>query len=211
MALGIVAVGGNMDPADYYNKTQADKLLAKKLDLTGGTMTGALNFSGGRNCSILIGEQDAVNGPGGPLNNLVIRSWNGVSFTTDSPNQTYTGKTAVGIDCRNGTIKAPRFEGVADNGVVASGAGYVRFGDGTQICTMELTIQNMAQGGTYEANNVAFPAPFSTVPTISTGSSWGWGEDAFFVGISYADFNIRILNCSSNQHSRHVIAIGRWK
>jgi hypothetical protein len=24
--------------------------------------------------------------------------------------------------------------GTADNGVVASGAGYVRFGDGTQIC-----------------------------------------------------------------------------
>lgn len=99
----------------------------------------------------------------------------------------------------------------ADNGVVASGDNYVRFGDGTQICTMELAVQNIAQGGTYEANNVTFPVPFSTVPTMSTGSSWGWGEDAFFVGISYADFNIRILNCSSNQHSRHVIAIGRWK
>lgn len=33
MALGIVVVGGNMDPADYYNKTQADKLLAGKLGL----------------------------------------------------------------------------------------------------------------------------------------------------------------------------------
>ena len=57
MALGIVVVGGNMDPADYYNKTQADKLLAGKLGL----------------------HDDA------------------------------------------------------DNGVVASGSNYVRFGDGTQI------------------------------------------------------------------------------
>ena len=95
--------------------------------------------------------------------------------------------------------------------IVASGANYVRFGDGTQICTTELSIQNIAQGGTYEANNVAFPVPFSTVPIMSTGSVWGWGEDAFFVGLSYANFSIRILNCSSNSHSRHVIAIGRWR
>lgn len=101
---------------------------------------------------------------------------------------------------------------IADlNGVVASGSDYVRFSDGTQICTTQLSVQNIAQGGTYDADSVAFPVPFSDVPTISTGSLWGWGEDAFLTGLSNTDFNIRILNCSSNSHSRHVIAIGRWK
>lgn len=101
---------------------------------------------------------------------------------------------------------------IADlNGVAASGSNYVRFSDGTQICTTQLSVQNIAQGGTYEVNSVAFPVPFSAVPTMSTGSSWGWGEDAFFTGLSNANFSIRILNCSSNSHSRHVIAIGRWK
>lgn len=95
--------------------------------------------------------------------------------------------------------------------IVASGSDYVRFSDGTQICTTQLSVQNIAQGGTYGADSVAFPVPFSAVPTISTGSLWGWGEDAFLTGLSNTDFNIRILNCSSNSHSRHVIAIGRWK
>lgn len=108
------------------------------------------------------------------------------------------------IDCRNDAS-------IGLTAIVASGSNYVRFGDGTQICTMNLSVQNIAQGGTYERNDVAFPVPFSDVPIMSTGSSWGWGEDAFFTGISYANFNIRILNCSSNPHSRHVIAIGRWK
>lgn len=102
----------------------------QKLSTSGGTMTGALNFSGGQNCSILIGDKDAANDPGGPLNNLVIRSWFGVSFTTDCPNQTYTGKTAVGIDCREGIVKAARFEGKIDvNYIYPVGSIYMTVGE----------------------------------------------------------------------------------
>lgn len=180
----------------FYSKAAVDELLAGKLDLSGGTMTGALNFYGGQNCSIFLGEQDAANGPGDPLNNFVIRSWWGVSFTTNCPDQTYTGKTAVGIDCRNGTIKAPRFEGVADNGVVASGAGYVRFGDGTQICW-----------GTPQGT-VTFPVAFAAA-SYSVGMS---NKSAITFNSPYVKrktaTNMDIVNDTVTDS---YIAIGRWK
>ena len=59
---------------------------------------------------------DAANGNGGGLNNLVIRSWWGVSFTSPAGGGQYGGKnqTAVGIDCREGIVKAYNFEGLVN-------------------------------------------------------------------------------------------------
>lgn len=59
---------------------------------------------------------DAANGNGGGLNNLVIRSWWGVSFTSPAGGGQYGGKnqTAVGIDCRKGIVKAYNFEGLVN-------------------------------------------------------------------------------------------------
>ena len=34
-----------------------------------------------------------------------------MSFTTNCPNETYAGKTAVGVDCREGIVKAVDFQG----------------------------------------------------------------------------------------------------
>lgn len=194
----------------FYSKAVVDELLKKKLDLTGGVMTGELNFSGGQNGSILSGDEDAANVPGGPLNNFVIRSWWGVSFTTDCPDQTYTGKTAVGIDCRNGTIKAPRFEGVADNGVVASGSNYVRFGDGTQICW---ELGSYVDGYPTETNRrVTFPVPFSVNPAILTTANVNAGIDTIIsIGWeSTTSFSIG-TNGSGRKGITSWIAIGRWK
>ncbi len=77
-----------------------------------------LSFSNRGNCSIRPGNEDKANGPGGNLNNLVLDSWWGVSFTTSCTGQPYTNKTAVSIDCRNGDLRAPniygRFHGTAD-------------------------------------------------------------------------------------------------
>ena len=42
---------------------------------------------------------------GGALNNLVISSWNGISFTT-ACSSTFVYKSAVSIDCRNGVLAA---------------------------------------------------------------------------------------------------------
>lgn len=76
------------------------------LPLSGGTMTGAINFNSKGNCSIYNGPNDQAGALGGTLNNLVISSWNGVSFTTSCTNQTYTGTNAVTINCRTGVLSA---------------------------------------------------------------------------------------------------------
>lgn len=57
---------------------------------------------------------DAANGNGGGLNNLVVRSWWGVSFTSNCAGGRYGGgnQTAVGIDCREGIVKAYNFAGL---------------------------------------------------------------------------------------------------
>ena len=99
------------------------------LPLSGGTMTGNINYTTCGNSYIGNGQQDNAEGPGGKLNNLVIGSWWGVSFTTPCSGQTYSGKTAVGIDCREGIIKAARvnagsFNGYTINASVPSGAKF---------------------------------------------------------------------------------------
>lgn len=55
---------------------------------------------------IYAGPNDAANGLGGALNNLVFSSWYGVSFTTNCGSQTYTGTNAVSINCRSGEMYA---------------------------------------------------------------------------------------------------------
>ena len=81
--------------------------------------------------TIYYSGNDAANGNGGGLNNLVIRSWWGVSFTSPAGGGQYGGKnqTAVGIDCREGIVKAYNFEGLVNghnvNADVPSDATYI--------------------------------------------------------------------------------------
>jgi len=77
--------------------------------------TGAIYMEHDSN-AIYESGNDAANGNGGGLNNLVIRSWWGVSFTSPVAAGRYGGKnqTAVGIDCREGIVKAYNFEGLVN-------------------------------------------------------------------------------------------------
>lgn len=202
----------------FYSKAAVDKLLEKKLDLTGGTMSGVLDFSTGKNGSILSGEEDAANTPGGALNNLVIRSWWGVSFTTNCPNQTYTGKTSIGIDCREGIIKAPRFEGPADNGVVASGSNYARFGDGTQICWGRAPQLTVAENSTV-TNTVTYPVAFGSTPAVSLTVAGNSNNNNYSklvlhtTSVNTTNFVLYFKNISYGEMApiAQWIAIGRWK
>ncbi len=110
-AAAIVSTDINLDikgaPADA--KAVGDEL-AKRLLKEGGTMTGPINF-GAETESIYSSGNDGANGPGGELNNLVISSWYGVSFTTSQDVSPNKGKTTVGIDCRTGFVKAEEFSG----------------------------------------------------------------------------------------------------
>lgn len=63
---------------------------------------------------IFASGNDSAGGPDESLNNLVIKSWWGVSFTSNAAAGQYGGqnKTAVGIDCREGIVKAYNFAGL---------------------------------------------------------------------------------------------------
>lgn len=83
--------------------------------------TGAIYMEHDSNAIYETGN-DSANGNGGGLNNLVIRSWWGVSFTSPAAAGQYGGKnkTAVGIDCREGIVKAHNFAGLINGHTVNS-------------------------------------------------------------------------------------------
>ena len=93
------------------NITNLDNRYVKK---AGDTMQGNLTFTSGKQTRwtahgtsyITDGNVDSGTSLGGNLANLVISSWQGVSFTTSCSGQTYTNKTAVGINCRTGQLYA---------------------------------------------------------------------------------------------------------
>lgn len=106
--------GGNITINTTYgtgNITNLDNRYVKK---AGDTMQGNLTFTSGKQTRwtahgtsyITDGNVDSGTSLGGDLANLVISSWQGVSFTTSCSGQTYTNKTAVGINCRTGQLYA---------------------------------------------------------------------------------------------------------
>lgn len=126
------ATAGHNHDSRYYTESEIDSKLDGKsnvghthdyLPTAGGTMNGDITFSDYAHGKIYAGPTDNVNGPGGDLNNIVLESWWGLSFTTGCPNQTYTGKTAVGIDCREGIVKAARFDGKLNGTAARLGRG----------------------------------------------------------------------------------------
>lgn len=111
--------GGNITINTTYgtgNITNLDNRYVKK---AGDTMQGNLTFTSGKQTRwtaqgtsyITDGNVDSGTSLGGDLANLVISSWHGVSFTTSCSGQTYTNKTAVGINCRTGIVYAANFVG----------------------------------------------------------------------------------------------------
>lgn len=138
------------DAIHLYNYTisKADNHYVKK---AGDTMTGNLNFNNRRVCYIGNGSYDAADGAGGRLNNLVISSWWGVSFTTSCDGATYQNKTAVGIDCRYGKISAGGSLWINQNNV---GGGGIHLAN---------------HGGFYDFNNGYGTAAFSSGLIVARG------------------------------------------
>lgn len=97
----------------------------------------------------------------------------------------------------------------ADNGVVASGDGYVRFGDGTQICW---EIGCYVDGYITETNRrVNFPVAFASTPAVVAASNANIGNTTVIVGWE-STTGFTIGETSGNlRGNTNWIAIGRWK
>ena len=118
--------GGNITINTTYGTENITNLDNRYVKRAGDTMYGNLTFAPGKQARwvfhgpsyITDGNVDYGTSLGGNLANLVISSWNGVSFTTSYSGQTYTNKTAVGINCRTGQLYARE---VQANGFIHTG------------------------------------------------------------------------------------------
>lgn len=140
----------------FEDSTVARALIANNLNSGADTGSITINQSGYSDYSPTVGGNYA---------NMNISSWFGVSFTSQCGGTVPKGKTAVGIDCREGIVRARSFEG-ALNGT-ATNADTV---DGVHAGSMfynkgNWAADNWATMGAYQVNNVSI-----------TGGAYGWGQ-----------------------------------
>lgn len=95
----------------------------------------------------------------------------------------------------------------ADNGVVASGPDYVRFGNGTQICSGGVSID-----GNYYL--VTFPVPFVSLNSVTVSSNADIGTGVL-LSVGYETVSsFRIYTNSPDNTAKGrctYIAVGHWK
>ena len=163
-----------LDSSNYSDYAAKKDHTHSYLPLSGGTMTGAIQFNGRGNNSIYNGANDAVNGVGGALNNLVISSWNGVSFTTSCASQTYTGKNAVSINCRNGNVYAAQFNGAlngnastATKATSATSAMYIQ----SDTSTTTIMTTNPASTGAWKFTHAIERSATGLFPWVSNANA----------------------------------------
>ena len=127
---GTSSLAGNIVPNEDVAMDLGDSTHRFTNVYSSNITTGAIWMEHDSN-AIYESGNDAANGNGGGLNNLVVRSWWGVSFTSNCGAGRYGGKdqTAVGIDCREGVVRAYNFEGLLNghnvNSDVPSNATYI--------------------------------------------------------------------------------------
>lgn len=110
LASGTVALTSNIpNPTNHYwanVKISASSSTTTSPTFSNVYLGNSLYLNNRGSNSIYNGPNDSANGVGGPLNNLVFSSWQGVSFTTSCAGLTYTKKNAVSINCRTGQLYA---------------------------------------------------------------------------------------------------------
>lgn len=170
----------------YYTESEINSKLGAYLPLSGGTMTGNITYTGIGTSYIGNGENDAANEVGGALNNLVIASWQGVSFTTSCAGQTYTNKNAVSINCRNGYVYANTFIGsfrgnASSATKLTSSAGSatlpIYFSDGKPVaCNKASIFSNLSNNG----NDISITIAGQTrTLTVGYAQEANWASEAY--------------------------------
>ena len=202
----------------FYGKSKVDEMLAGKLDLTGGTMTGKIQIqSSGSDIIALSGDTAGIEmqfvrtdtgaklavgvGDGGKnmgLYDISNKKW---IIHTDAS----TGKIYIG-----GTL--------CTGFVTASGSNYVRFSDGTQIC-WERTSEITVNANSTVTQEISYPASFTSTPIISLTIAGNSNNDNYSklvlhtTSVTTTKFTLYFKNISSGQMApiAQWLAIGRWK
>ena len=198
-SFGITATATELNYCDGVTSNIQTQLNAKAasshthsyLPLSGGTMTGNITYSSKGNCYIGSGDSDAASSVGGALGNLVISSWQGVSFTTSCTGMTYTGKTAVSINCRTGQVYAAGFTGSLA---------------GNSSTSTKLATARTINGTSFDGSANITTANWGTARTITIGST---GKSVNGSGnVSWSLSEIGAAAASHNHNSSYVSTLG---
>ena len=205
---GSVTENANFDGSGNITISTSTNHSHSYLPLAGGAMTGNINFNSKGTSYIGNGANDAANGVGGVLNNLIISSWWGVSFTTSCPGQAYSNTNAVSIDCRSGEVMAAKFSGplngnantasklasarnIALTGAVTGNANF----DGSGNININTTVNHghnyvPLSGGTM-SGMLQFNAGFGIQSTVADNDFWrilgGGSSNNGYLEIATAD------------------------
>lgn len=197
---------------NYYDKAAMDKLLAAKLNLTGGTLSSTLGVSTTQNEVIDSNKNIA----GDSLMRIVNSLTNSrVGFGIGGGGGTVGifdwSKNVWLISAVTGEEGFYLYNQKCLGFVVASGDGYVRFGDGTQLCWGWTT---PAPNITSTEKYVSFPLPFSGNAKVLTCSNANMGGVPVQVGWETSTgFTIGggWNGIEASGGSTSWFAIGRWK
>ena len=130
--------------------------------------------------------------------------------------------TETPIDSTNLNLLQTNVEN-AINGVIESGDGYIKFGDGTMICyeNIEFSIGTMTQQGSFwrydNANlSISFAKSFVSKPNIvATVVAGNYASLLYVINCTnekITQLNVLTLANASNQRTNiNYIAIGKWK
>ena len=194
-SFGITATAAELNYCDGVTSNIQTQLNAKAasshthsyLPLSGGTMTGNITYSGKGTCYIGPGDSDAANSVGGALGNLVISSWQGVSFTTSCTGMTYTGKTAVSINCRTGQVYAAGFTGPLA---------------GNSSTSTKLATARTINGTSFDGSANITTANWGTARTITIGST---GKSVN--GSGNVSWSLSEIGAAAASHSHNYVSL----
>ena len=194
-SFGITATAAELNYCDGVTSNIQTQLNAKAasshthsyLPLSGGTMTGNITYSGKGTCYIGPGDSDAASSVGGALGNLVISSWQGVSFTTSCTGMTYTGKTAVSINCRTGQVYAAGFTGPLA---------------GNSSTSTKLATARTINGTSFDGSANITTANWGTARTITIGST---GKSVN--GSGNVSWSLSEIGAAAASHSHNYVSL----
>lgn len=220
----------------FYSKAAVDKLLAGKLDIKPNSaerLGSGLEIDG----SGKLGTSFYNRGHVTDANEARNSGWYSISAnTTNAPTADvgqilalnspgYVWPCQVFVSSFAGGLYYRAFDGTNWNawmaaGIVASGAGYVRFGDGTQICWGE-TGQITAKENSTVTTTITYPVAFVSghTPEVSLTIAGNSENNAYSRLVLHTTSRtatnciIYFKNSASVQMSpiAQWIAIGRWK